>query len=332
MKVTSAASGASRDITSMLGARSAIDRATGAVRTAEKALADAKTTREGARSLAREADAAAETARAEADAAARTFFAASNGSGDTSTSMDAVFGSGKDLLAGLAGMARVEQIAGDTEELEQIAAARDDEADAAEEAADAAWAAADEVPVDEREDELSDAERALTAAKTNLSGLQAKAAASSIAVIDTLPADSGQLSDQGWSQPVAGRLTDGYGPRPDKPIAGVNEFHRGTDVAAACKTPVFAATGGVVIEARANGSYGNWVLLDHGAGVSTGYAHLIDGGILVEPGQSVSAGQLIGMVGSTGASTGCHLHFEVRLGGMAVDARPFMAARGIAVG
>ena len=95
---------------------------------------------------------------------------------------------------------------------------------------------------------------------------------------------------------------------------------------------LLAATSGVVVEARANGSYGNWILLDHGAGVSTGYAHLIDGGILVAPGATVTAGQLIGMVGSTGASTGCHLHFEVRLDGVAVDARPFMAARGITIG
>lgn len=112
----------------------------------------------------------------------------------------------------------------------------------------------------------------------------------------------------------------------------MNEFHRGTDVAASCGSPIFAATGGIVVEARASGSYGNWILLEHGSGVQTGYAHLSDGGILVSPGESVAAGQLIGAVGSTGASTGCHLHFEVRLDGTAVDAVPFMAARGIQLG
>ncbi|KQM81155.1 hypothetical protein ASE68_15160 [Agromyces sp. Leaf222] len=325
-------SGANRDVTSLLAARTSIDRATTTLRKAESSLADAKSTREVARSLARQADDDAAELRAEADAAGRAYFAAANGDGSSVSSLDAVFGSGKDLLAGLAGMARVSKIAGDAAALEKIAAARDEDADAAEVKAEEAWAAAEGVAVDDREAEVSDAEIVLASARTSLDGLQAKAAAESVALIDTLPADSGQLSEQGWSQPVSGRLTDGFGPRPVKPVAGVNEFHRGTDVAASCTTPVFAATGGVVVEARTNGSYGNWILIDHGSGVSTGYAHLVDGGILVSAGDSVTAGQLIGMVGSTGASTGCHLHFEVRLDGVAVDARPFMAARGILVG
>jgi murein DD-endopeptidase MepM/ murein hydrolase activator NlpD len=66
--------------------------------------------------------------------------------------------------------------------------------------------------------------------------------------------------------------------------------------------------------------------------VATGYAHLRAGGILVAEGQQVAAGALIGAVGSTGASTGCHLHFEVRINGTAVDAVPFMAARGVQLG
>ncbi|GAA1954142.1 hypothetical protein GCM10009717_20050 [Agromyces allii] len=324
--------GANRDVTSLLAARTSIDRAMTTLRKAESSLADAKSTREIARSLARQADDDAALVRAEADAAGRAYFAAANGDGSTVSSLDAVFGSGKDLLAGLAGMDRVSKLAGDSAELERIAAARDEEADAAELKAEEAWAAADGTNVEQREGDVHDAEIVLADARTSLDGLRAKAAAESVALINTLPADSGQLSAQGWSQPVAGRMTDGYGPRPNKPVAGVNEFHRGTDVAASCNSPVYAATSGVVVEARANGSYGNWILLDHGSGVSTGYAHLVDGGILVSAGESVTAGQLIGMVGSTGASTGCHLHFEVRLDGVAVDARPFMAARGIVVG
>ena len=117
-----------------------------------------------------------------------------------------------------------------------------------------------------------------------------------------------------------------------KPVAGVNDFHRGTDLAASCGSPVFAATGGTVVQAGRNGSLGNWILVDHGDGVTTGYGHLVDGGILVSTGDRVEAGALIGAVGSTGASTGCHLHFEVRLGGIAIDAVPFMAARGIQLG
>ncbi|RXZ67899.1 M23 family metallopeptidase [Agromyces albus] len=246
--------------------------------------------------------------------------------------MQAVFGAGNDLLAGLAGVQRVTQITGDAEKLQAIAAQRSEEAAASEAQAQAAWDAVDAVPVDALEAAVAEAESAVTAARAALSSVQSKVASTSIALIDSLPRDAGQLSQQGWASPVTGRKSDGYGPRPNKPLAGVNEFHRGTDIAASCGSPLFAATGGTVLEARPNGSYGNWVLIDHGAGVSTGYAHLAVGGVLVSAGQIVSPGQLIGTVGSTGASTGCHLHFEVRLGGVAIDAEPFMAARGIRLG
>ena len=112
----------------------------------------------------------------------------------------------------------------------------------------------------------------------------------------------------------------------------MNDFHRGTDLAATCGTPVFAATNGTVAVSGPNGGLGNWILIDHGSGVTTGYGHLTSGGVFVSPGEAVTAGQLIGAVGSTGASTGCHLHFEVHLDGVAVDSVPFMAARGIPLG
>lgn len=316
----------------LLAARSAIDRAVANLRKAESALADARSMREVARSIAENIQETADDAQLAADAAGRVYIAAVQGDGTTVSSMDAVFGAGNDLLAGLGGVARVAKIAGDAEELLAIAEAKTEAAQAAQERADAAWAEVDAVPVEDLEDDVARAERAVSAARTALSGLQARVAASSVALVDSLPTDAGQLSDQGWASPVTGRLTDGYGPRPNKPLAGVNEFHRGTDLAASCRTPVFAATSGTVVEARPNGTYGNWILIDHGTGVSTGYAHLIDGGILVSAGETVAAGQLIGAVGSTGASTGCHLHFEVRLGGVAVNAVPFMAARGIQLG
>jgi murein DD-endopeptidase MepM/ murein hydrolase activator NlpD len=221
---------------------------------------------------------------------------------------------------------------GGAEKLLVLAEKLDTKADAAEDRAELAWADVDAVPVEDRQQGVRTAEAAVTKARAEMQGLQTRVAAESVALIDSLPADSGQLSEQGWSLPVSGRTSDEFGPRPQKPVAGVNEFHRGTDLAAGCGTPVFAATGGIVLEARGNGSYGNWILVEHGAGVSTGYAHLQDGGVLVSAGQRVEAGQLIGLVGSTGASTGCHLHFEVRLGGVAVDAKPFLAARGLALG
>ncbi|ANP74755.1 M23 family metallopeptidase [Cryobacterium arcticum] len=142
--------------------------------------------------------------------------------------------------------------------------------------------------------------------------------------------DSGQLSGQGWALPVSGWISDNFGPRPDKPVAGVGAFHYGTDLAAGCGVPVKAATGGTVIYSGYLGSYGNWVLIDHGNGVQTGYAHNSE--ILVSNGQQVSAGQTISLVGTTGASSGCHLHFETRVDGARIDPEPFMSARGITLG
>nr|WP_246318694.1 M23 family metallopeptidase [Leifsonia psychrotolerans] len=144
--------------------------------------------------------------------------------------------------------------------------------------------------------------------------------------------DTGQLSVQGWALPVAGTVTDGFGPRPTLPLPGVSAFHSGTDIAAACGTPVHAATAGVVEVAGPNGTLGNWILLGHGSGVETGYGHLGATTILVRVGESVSAGQVIAAVGDTGASTGCHLHFEVRIDSTRIDPVPFLTQRGIVLG
>jgi murein DD-endopeptidase MepM/ murein hydrolase activator NlpD len=101
----------------------------------------------------------------------------------------------------------------------------------------------------------------------------------------------------------------------------------GIDIGASCNAPIYAAHSGTVIYAGPNGTYGNFVLLDNGGGIDTGYAHIRNGGILVGIGQSVGAGQPIARVGTTGASTGCHLHFEVRVNGEKIDGIPFMRAR-----
>lgn len=142
--------------------------------------------------------------------------------------------------------------------------------------------------------------------------------------------DSGQLSGQGWALPVAGFISDVFGSRPDKPLAGVGDFHEGADIAAGCGHPVSAATAGTVISVGWYGSYGNWVLIDHGDGVQTGYAH--NSAILVNEGQTVVAGETIAEVGSTGASSGCHLHFETRVDDSQINPQPFMSARGITLG
>lgn len=94
-------------------------------------------------------------------------------------------------------------------------------------------------------------------------------------------------------------------------------MHEGIDIAAPGGTPIRAAASGRVILAAYTGGYGNYTCLDHGQGLSTCYAH--QSGYAVSQGDSVSQGQVIGYVGNTGASFGDHLHFEVRVGGQAVD-------------
>jgi murein DD-endopeptidase MepM/ murein hydrolase activator NlpD len=122
-----------------------------------------------------------------------------------------------------------------------------------------------------------------------------------------------------FSWPVTGTITSPFGWR-SNPFGGGPEFHQGLDIAAPTGTTVTAAAGGTVIMAQWYGGYGNYILIDHGGGYSTGYGHL--SAIYVSTGQSVQRGQAIGAVGSTGQSTGPHLHFEVRIAGKPVDPAP----------
>ncbi|WP_216848426.1 MULTISPECIES: M23 family metallopeptidase [unclassified Rathayibacter] len=142
------------------------------------------------------------------------------------------------------------------------------------------------------------------------------------------------VSDSGWVRPAAGRITGTFGPRGSLSTGGgsTSSYHRGTDIAGGCGIPILAAHSGTVTYAGWFGTYGNWIEIDHGSGISTGYAHIMPGGIYVKVGQRVEAGQQIAAVGTTGASTGCHLHYETRVNGSAVDAQPFMAARGVTLG
>lgn len=117
----------------------------------------------------------------------------------------------------------------------------------------------------------------------------------------------------GWTGPVEGIATSSYGPRID-PIYKTQSFHHGTDIAAPANTPIYAANKGTVVKVGHgwSGGAGNHVIIDHGEGLFTAYFHQIDSGIVVKEGQEVSAGEEIGHVGTTGHSTGNHLHFEVR--------------------
>ncbi|WP_146240696.1 M23 family metallopeptidase, partial [Curtobacterium sp. MCPF17_011] len=140
----------------------------------------------------------------------------------------------------------------------------------------------------------------------------------------------GAANSSGWVRPAAGFQSSPYGLRVD-PYTHVYTLHAGVDLAPACYSPIYAAASGTVTFAGNGGGYGNEVVLDNGGGISTAYGHIVNGGIMVAAGQHVTAGQQIAQVGSTGWSTGCHLHFETRVNGAAVDPVPFMAARGISV-
>jgi murein DD-endopeptidase MepM/ murein hydrolase activator NlpD len=117
------------------------------------------------------------------------------------------------------------------------------------------------------------------------------------------------VSASGLIWPVSGPVTSGFGWR-------WGRMHEGIDIGAACGTPIRAAAAGTVVYAGWMGGYGNIVIIDHGNGLATAYGHQ---SAIYASGGSVSQGQTIGAVGSTGHSTGCHLHFEVRVNGSPVD-------------
>jgi murein DD-endopeptidase MepM/ murein hydrolase activator NlpD len=121
---------------------------------------------------------------------------------------------------------------------------------------------------------------------------------------------TGAPSAAGFIWPVNGVVVSGFGMR-------WSRMHEGIDIAAATGTPIWAAASGTVIHAGWLGGYGNLVVVDHGNGLATAYGHA--SAILVVVGQQVSQGETIALVGSTGRSTGPHLHFEVRTNGVAVD-------------
>lgn len=143
---------------------------------------------------------------------------------------------------------------------------------------------------------------------------------------DAVPAVKGD-----WGYPLAGSYSTGrgYGYHPVKGCAYCPSNHLGYDMDQPCGAKIHAAGPGTVITAGPMPGWGNTVRVDHGDGVVTLYGHMQWHSQVVVVGDRVTAGSPLGSEGSTGKSTGCHLHFEVQLNGIAVDPEPFMAARGL---
>ncbi len=124
--------------------------------------------------------------------------------------------------------------------------------------------------------------------------------------------------------PAQGWLTDAFGNRSD-PITGEQEFHTGLDISTDHGQPVYATANGTVQSAGAAGAYGNMVTIDHGFGLTTRYAHLQ--AFKVRAGDAVRRGDVIGLVGSTGRSTGDHVHYEVLANGQTLNPLRFLLGR-----
>jgi murein DD-endopeptidase MepM/ murein hydrolase activator NlpD len=160
----------------------------------------------------------------------------------------------------------------------------------------------------DREDYVAEVE-ALQAQSAELAA-RIRAAQSAAAAAAPVSSSGSGVSAAGFVWPVAGPVTSGFGWR-------WGRMHEGIDIACASGTPVVAAASGTVIHAGWLGGYGNLVVVDHGNGVATAYAH--NTSFAVGVGQSVSQGQVVAYAGSTGNSSGPHVHFEVRVNGSAVD-------------
>ena len=143
---------------------------------------------------------------------------------------------------------------------------------------------------------------------------KAKAAKAEEAEVST--SSSNASADSGWTRPARGKITSPFGQRTHPVTGEKGSFHSGVDIAGSGS--VISSRAGTVTSASYSGTYGHTVIVDHGGGYSTLYAHLKPN-LSVSTGQKVSQGQQLGVMGSTGRSTGVHLHFEVRKGGESVN-------------
>ena len=138
---------------------------------------------------------------------------------------------------------------------------------------------------------------------------------------DSVGSSLAELASAPSLWPIQGPITSSFGERED-PFNGEGAFHKGVDISAPKGTPIRASADGVVESAAMENGYGRQVLLDHGHGMKTLYAHM--SGFTVTQGQTVVRGQVIGYVGSSGRSTGCHLHYEVQIHGTPVNPHKYL--------
>jgi len=131
----------------------------------------------------------------------------------------------------------------------------------------------------------------------------------------------GQISESGWVWPGGGAVTSSFGMRLH-PILGYYRMHNGVDMPCSTGDPIRAATEGIVTIAEAYGGYGNTVVVQHANSISSLYAHMTAWSVNVD--QYVFTGEQIGTCGTTGLSTGPHLHFEIRISGVLVDPMPYL--------
>ena len=159
---------------------------------------------------------------------------------------------------------------------------------------------------------------------------QAQVGAGRALVNNTLPLGK-TVSGLALSYPLAHfTITQGFGPTSfalEPPLGPFKHFHTGIDLSAPLGTPVMAAADGVVVAVASDAiGYGNYVVIAHGGGIETLYGHLLQAGVSV--GQVVGRGQVIGLVGSTGYSTGPHVHFELRVNDLVTDPMPYLPVPG----
>lgn len=158
---------------------------------------------------------------------------------------------------------------------------------------------------------LEAAEEQLVKDSENLAALIQQRLAEQARQNKTAPYSTGAMG-----YPSSGSITSGFGYRVH-PVLGYSRFHAGLDFGADYGSPIWAAKGGVVLFAGWYGGYGQTVVVDHGGGITTLYGHASE--LYVSQGQTVQRGQIIATIGSTGLSTGPHLHFEVRTNGEPID-------------